>query len=108
MACSLCNKEDLFGGADVVHPLTHLARDEIVGVAVDEDDRYPAAQDHSETTFDDIEASKTNGRFQGSGRINLDLSEYAGKTVDVVFAAVPKLNTQSLVLLFCFEDVVIL
>jgi hypothetical protein len=49
-----------------------------------------------------------NGRFQGSARINIDLSEYSGKTVDVVFAAVPKLNTQSLVLLFCFEDVVIL
>lgn len=73
-----------------------VATDEIVSVA----------QDYSETTFDDIEASKTNGRFQGSARINLDLSEYAGKTVDVVFAAVPKLNTQSLVLLFCFEDVV--
>ena len=44
----------------------------------------------------DKEASKANCSFQGSGGIAADLSDYAGKKVNVTFAAVPKADTDSL------------
>ena len=47
----------------------------------------------------DKEASKANCGFQGSGGIAADLSDYAGKKVNVTFAAVPKADTDSLCIL---------
>jgi hypothetical protein len=56
--------------------------------------------------FDSIEASKANGNFQkgGTGGLKIDLSAIE-ESVDVVFAAVPKADTSTLILLFSFEDV---
>ena len=64
-----------------------------------------AGQSYSEKTFADIEAAKTNAQFQ-SGGIYVDLSAYRNQTVDVIFAAVPALNTDVKILLYTFEDIV--
>ena len=64
-----------------------------------------AAEGYAGVSFDDAEESMVNGCFQGGGRIYIDLSECEGQTIDVIMAAIPKSDTQSLVLLFCFEDV---
>ena len=69
------------------------------------DDIIAAAESYAGVCFADAEESKVNGCFQGGGRIHIDLSEYAGQTLDVVMAAIPKANAQTLVLLYCFEDV---
>ena len=57
-------------------------------------------------TFSDTEATRKNAKFQSSGnrQVLIDLSNVEG-TVDVILAAVPALDTSTLVLLFCFEDV---
>ena len=54
--------------------------------------------------FDDPEATKIGGAFQGAGLI-FDLSDYEGQTVTVILAAVPKNDTKTLALLFCFENI---
>ena len=55
-------------------------------------------------TFTNAEATMINGAFQGAGLL-IDLSDYEGKTVDVILAAVPKADTSTLTLLYCFEDI---
>ena len=55
-------------------------------------------------TFKDADATMINGAFQGSG-LYIDLSNFEGKNVDVIFAAVPKANTSTLALLYYFEDI---
>ena len=51
-------------------------------------------------TVADKEASKVNSVFASDSKgIAADLSDFAGQTVDVTFAAVPKADTQSLCLL---------
>lgn len=57
----------------------------------------------SSVKFDDPEASKIGGSFQAP-KITIDLSAYAGQTVNLVFAAIPKSDTKSLCLLMCIED----
>ena len=66
-------------------------------------EKYAVGEEYD---FDDREASKANGNFQtgGGGGVNIDLSEVSGK-VDVIFAAIPKADTSSLILLYCFERV---
>ena len=65
-----------------------------------------AAQQRCGVTFADLELSKTNGAFQGSG-ITADLSAYAGQTVDLTFGAIPLSNENSIVLLYHFANVVV-
>ena len=65
-----------------------------------------AAQQRCGVTFADLELSKTNGAFQGSG-ITADLSAYAGQTVDFTFGAIPLSNENSIVLLYHFTNVVV-
>ena len=53
--------------------------------------------------FKDTSAAKKNGAFQGP-KLTVDLSAYAGQTVDFVFAAVPASATDTLCLLVCVEN----
>ena len=63
------------------------------------------AQIHSGKTFASLTASSVNAQFQTAPGIYLDLSEYNGKIVDVLFAAVPASDTDTLVLLYYFKSV---
>ena len=54
--------------------------------------------------FTDLEAASLAGGRLGGGGITLDLSS-CKDSVDVVIAAVPKMDTKTLVLLYCLEDV---
>ena len=54
--------------------------------------------------FDDDTATMAGGAFQGAGLI-FDLSAYNGQTVNVILAAVPKNDTKTLAILFCFENI---
>ena len=56
--------------------------------------------------FSDPVATKQNSAFQAP-KLTLDLSQYAGQTVDFIFAAVPSQNTDTLCLLLCIEDLTI-
>ena len=59
-------------------------------------------------TYDDHEASKKNGAFQGSALV-IDLSTYAGQTTDVTIGAIPESDPtgKSIMLMYCFVDVTI-
>ena len=57
--------------------------------------------------YEDVEASLRNSSFQGGGGITVDLSEYEGKTVSIVIAAVPAGESDSLCLMYRFKDVLI-
>ena len=61
-------------------------------------------QSYSGKTFADLESAKTNAQFQNGG-INIDLSAYAGTTVDIIFAAVPVADTNSVVRLLNIQGV---
>ena len=54
--------------------------------------------------YENAEASLQNSSFQGTNGITIDLSAYAGKTVDIVVAAIPVEETDSLCLLYRFTD----
>ncbi len=56
--------------------------------------------------FIDAEASRTNVAFQ-SPSLTLDLSAYGGQTVDLILAAVPANEPNSLCLLACIENVTV-
>ena len=58
----------------------------------------------NKVAFSDTEATKVNGSFQSSGLV-IDLSAYAGQTVDVILAAVPAAEENTLALLYCFKEV---
>lgn len=64
------------------------------------------AQAHSGKTFTDLAGAYTNAQFQTGTGIYLDLSEYKDQTVDVLFAAIPASDTDTLVLLYYFKGVV--
>ena len=57
-------------------------------------------------TEEELNASRLNGSFQ-SKKVVIELSEYAGKEVDLILAAIPASDTEekSLMLLYCFENV---
>ena len=57
--------------------------------------------------YEDVEASLKNSGFQGANAINIDLSAYAGETVNVIVAAVPAGETDSFCLLYRFKDVAV-
>ena len=57
--------------------------------------------------YENAEASLQNSSFQGTNGITIDLSAYAGKTVDIVVAAIPVEETDSLCLLYRFKDVAV-
>ena len=65
-----------------------------------------AAQERCGVTFADLDLSKTNGAFQGSG-ITADLSAYAGQTVDFTLGAIPMGAESSIVLLYHFIGVAV-
>ena len=69
------------------------------------DEIVDTAQNYSGSTFDDYEAARVNGRFQGTARLYIDLNNYIGQKVNIVFAAVPKNDTSTLVLLYYFENI---
>ena len=52
--------------------------------------------------------SDKNGSFQGSPLV-IDLSDYAGKTVDVIIGAIPESDEtgKSIMLMYCFSDVIV-
>ena len=58
------------------------------------------------TGYENVEASLKNSSFQGGG-LKIDLSAYAGQTVDVVVAAVPTEEPDSYCLLYRFKDIAI-
>ena len=58
-------------------------------------------QTHSGKTFTDLEGAKTNARFV----IHIDLSEYAGSTVAVTFAAVPVKDAEKVTPILTIKDV---
>ena len=66
-------------------------------------DMISLGQSITGATFSDVEATKVNGSFQG--HLSIDLSGELGNTVDVIFAAVPKVDESTLVLIYCFENV---
>lgn len=55
--------------------------------------------------YEDVDASLKNSSFQGGNGITVDLTRYAGKTVDVIVAAVPETESDSFCLLYRFKDV---
>ena len=56
--------------------------------------------------FADSTASKKNSKFQaGNGPLTIDLSAYAGETVNIVLAAVTESDTKALIPLYYFEKV---
>ena len=57
--------------------------------------------------YEDIEASLRNSSFQSSAGLTVDLSEYEGKTVSVIIAAVPANESDSLCLLYRFKDIAV-
>ena len=57
--------------------------------------------------YEDIEASLRNSSFQSSAGLTVDLSEYEGKTVSVIIAAVPANESDSLCLLYRFKDITV-
>lgn len=56
--------------------------------------------------FSDATSSRTNVAFQ-SPKLTLDLSVYAGQTFDLILAAVPINETDSLCLLACIENLTV-
>ena len=56
--------------------------------------------------FSDVASSRANVGFR-SPKLTLDLSAYAGKTIDLILAAVPTNETDSLCLMACIEDVTV-
>ena len=73
------------------------------GLGYDELIKEAAARAGLTGGFADTEASKNNAVFQANG-ITVDLSAYKNKTIDVIIAAIPQADQQSLILLYCFED----
>ena len=69
-------------------------------------DIVSAGQSYSGKTFSDLEGAKTNAQFQ-SGGINIDLSEYAGSTLTVTFAAVPVKDADKVTPILIIEDVAV-
>ena len=67
-------------------------------------------------TVTDLEATKRNGHFQGSvgsgenvqNALAADLSEYAGQTVNITFAAVPYTEPDSLCIILHVTDITVL
>ena len=59
-------------------------------------------------TAEELNNSKANGNFQGSG-IAIDLSAYAGKKIDLTIAAIPASSEEQneLILLYCFEKLTV-
>jgi hypothetical protein len=55
--------------------------------------------------YTDAKSSLKNSSFQTAGGLTIDLSAYAGKTVDVIFAAVPEAEPDSFCPLYRFADV---
>ena len=76
---------DVFGSSENIKTTTN---EEIVR----------SGQVYSGKSFKDINGAYTNAQFQ-SGGIYIDLSEFNGQTVDVIFAAVPASDTATLALL---------
>ena len=62
-------------------------------------------QAYSGKTFTDLAGAYTNAQFQ-SGGIYIDLTAYSGRTVDVIFAAVPVVNQDVKIILCTVDDVV--
>ena len=65
-----------------------------------------SGQSYSGKTFTDLDGAYTNAQFQ-SGGINIDLSAYAGSTVDIIFAAVPVTDTDAVIRLLDIQDVAV-
>ena len=65
------------------------------------------SQDRSGVTFSNLEVSKINCSFQTDAGIYIDLSAYAGKTVDVIVGFIPQSDTtgKTICLMYCFEKV---
>ena len=59
----------------------------------------------SSSAFSDVEASIVNSCFQASAGLVIDLSSYHKKTVDVLVAAVPAAEPDSMILLYRIPDV---
>ena len=62
-----------------------------------------AAQSYAGKTFTDLEGAVTNARFV----IHIDLSEYAGSTVSVTFAAVPVKDADKVTPMLTIKDVAV-
>jgi len=87
---------------DIVTTVTYDAKDDILSAAA----QRLGYKDSDWTKFyGSVEASRKNGAFQNSP-IAIDLSAYEGETVDVIIAAVPEADQNSLALLCCLEGVV--
>ena len=57
--------------------------------------------------YENLEASLKNSSFQGTNGLYVDLSAYAGQTVDVIVAAIPEAEQDSFCLLYRFKDVAV-
>ena len=87
---------------DIVTTVTYDAKDDILSAAA----QRLGYKDSDWTKFySSVEASRKNGAFQNSP-LAIDLSAYEGQTVDVIIAAVPEADQNSLALLCCLEGVV--
>ena len=69
------------------------------------DDIVATGQIYSGMTFEDLAGAKTNAQFQINGGIYIDLSQFEGETVDVIFAAVPINEEYGNVVLYTFKNV---
>ena len=57
--------------------------------------------------YKDSASSLKNSSFQGGNGLSIDLSAYAGQTVDVIVAAIPEAEPDSFCLLYRYKDVAV-
>ena len=57
--------------------------------------------------YKDTAASLKNSSFQGGTGLKIDLSDYAGQTVDVIVAAIPEAEPDSYCLLYRYKDIAV-
>ena len=69
------------------------------------DDIVATGQIYSGMTFEDLTGAKTNAQFQINGGIYIDLSQFEGETIDVIFAAVPINDDYGNIVLYTFKNV---
>ena len=57
--------------------------------------------------YKDTAASLKNSSFQGGTGLKIDLSDYAGQTVDVIVAAIPEAEPDFYCLLYRYKDIAV-
>lgn len=70
-----------------------------------DDGIFASAQTNTQNGFTKKEADTKNGAFQESNILTVNLKDYEGKNVDVIFGAITAKDTKNIVPLYVFENV---